>query len=475
MATAPKPWLLAIPVEIQLAICTEIVESFPFPRHRNGELPSPAPHDPNPTWKKVTLENFPALGGLARTCKALEQLTTPLLFERVQVSVFRATAFFQIIRHFSRFGHVAACVRHLTVGSAWDTSNLSASQASFLLQEGRRLGLSPLPNYPPDLASNPVESKAILVDVLLCQVPALRKLDLFLSQYLHEGVASSVLSYTTRLPDSYILGSLRHIKVHSRSPNWSANSFNRVSFTALLRHTPAVTCLQVGYCDGNAPQGIIQNLLPKLQDLHLFEGLAPDLASVAKFCPHLQRFRIEAGATASPSIGHFMSSYTAIIPGRDSALNALLPLSTTLQDLNIDGSGLAILDIRAVSDMARFSSLRSLRWIFLRWPDGDNAMLLDKLPPAIESLCLGGEDMPIYDIGVLLRERLRSGQLPGLRRFRYLLVHTELEPGMAETVARLFEGTGVDCSPASLADDGGISTEAGYFLWPEEREEGASD
>jgi len=102
-------------------------------------------------------------------------------------------------------------------------------------------------------------------------------------------------------------------------------------------------------------------------------------------------------------------------------------------------------------------------------------MLLDKLPPAIESLCLGGEDMPIYDIGVLLRERLRSGQLPGLRRFRYLLVHTELEPGMAETVARLFEGTGVDCSPASLADDGGISTEAGYFLWPEEREEGASD
>ncbi len=46
------------------------------------------------------------------------------------------------------------------------------------------------------------------------------------------------------------------------------------------------------------------------------------------------------------------------------------------------------------------------------------------------------------DIGVLLRERLRSGQLPGLRCFRYLLVDTELEPGMAETIiARLFEGT----------------------------------
>ncbi len=398
-----------------------------------------------------------------------------MLFERVQVSVFRATAFFQIIRNFSRFGHIAAYVRHLTIRSAWDTSNLSASQASFLLQEGRRLGLSPLTDHPPDLVSDPVESKAILIDVLLCQVPAVRKLDVFLSQYLylHEGVAPSVLSYTARLPDSYVLGSLQHIKLHSRSPNLSTDSFNRVSLTALLRHALAVTRLQVGFCDSNTPQGqgIIKNLLPELRDLHLFEGLAPDLTSVAKFCPRLQRFRIGAGAMASPSIGHFMSGYTAIMPGRDSTLNALLPLSTTLQDLDIDGSGLAILDIRAVSDMARFSGLRSLRWIFLRWPDGDNAMLLDKLPPAIESLCLEGKDMPVYDIGVLLRKRLRSGQLPGLRRFRYLLGYTELEPGMAETVAGLFEGTGVDCSPASLADDGGISTEARYFLWPEEREE----
>jgi len=155
---------------------------------------------------------------------------------------------------------------------------------------------------------------------------------------------------------------------------------------------------------------------------------------------------------ASPSIGQFMRGISVAQPGRDSALNALLPLSTTLQDLDIDASGLAVLDIRAIPDMARFSGLRSLRWIFFRWPDGDNAMLLDKLPPAIESLCLGGPDMPVYDVALLLHERVRSGQLPGLRCFKYMLVRADLEPGMAEIVARLFEGTSVDCSPASSSD-----------------------
>ncbi|KAK3901992.1 hypothetical protein C8A05DRAFT_15898, partial [Staphylotrichum tortipilum] len=223
MATAQTPSLLAIPVEIQLAICAQIVESFR--RDGHGAPPIPARPDPTPTWRKDTLENFAALGGLARTCKTLEQLTAPMLFERVEVSIFRPTTFVQIIRHFSRFGHIAAYVRHLTIGSAWDASTLSASQASFLLQEGQRLGLSLLPDRLPDLVSDPVESKSMLIDVLLCQVPAVRKLVLSLSQHLYlcEGSASSVLSYpawrpgsipsvlsyAARLPDSFALGSLR--------------------------------------------------------------------------------------------------------------------------------------------------------------------------------------------------------------------------------------------------------------------------
>ncbi|KAK3896983.1 hypothetical protein C8A05DRAFT_39466 [Staphylotrichum tortipilum] len=159
MATARPPSLLAIPVEIQLAICVKVVESF------RGDYD--------------TLENFVALGGLARTCKTFEHLTTPMLFERVKVSVFRPVAFIQIIRHFSRFGRLAAFVKHLTIGSGWDTSTLSASQASFLLQEGRRLGLKLLPDRLDP--SDQVKSSSMLIDVLLCQVLAVRKLVLSLS------------------------------------------------------------------------------------------------------------------------------------------------------------------------------------------------------------------------------------------------------------------------------------------------------
>jgi hypothetical protein len=65
-------------------------------------------------------------------------------------------------------------------------------------------------------------------------------------------------------------------------------------------------------------------------------------------------------------------------------LNELLPLRATLQSLDIDGSGIPIIDIRAVPDMSPFTALRSLRWIFPRRPDGDYATLFDKLPPAIE-------------------------------------------------------------------------------------------
>ncbi|KAG7290354.1 hypothetical protein NEMBOFW57_000354 [Staphylotrichum longicolle] len=401
------------------------------------------------TWKD-TLENLTALGNLARTCKTLEQLTTPMLFERVEVSVFAPASFVQLIRHFSRFGHLATHVRYLTLGSVGDPSTLSASQASFLLQEGQRLGLKRLPERL-DL-SDPVEPRSMLIDVLLCQVLTIRKLVISLPQhlYLQAFVSPRVLSYAARLPDSFTLGSLREIEAHSIDPELSADSFERASLTALIRLAPALTHLRVGFCDGTAPQGIIQSPLPELQDLHLFEGMVEDLTAVAKFCPRLQRCRLGAGVATEPSKGQFYRGlYFDAQSNPHSPLNALLPLSATLHDLDVNPSGLLVLDIRALPYLAPFTALRSLRWTFYRWPDGDNTALLDKLlTPALESLCLGGPEMPVYDIAVLLHERVRSGRFPGLRRFQYLLVSKELEPGVADSIVSLFEGTGVTCGPA---------------------------
>ncbi len=82
----------------------------------------------------------------------------------------------------------------------------------------------------------------MLINVLLCQVPAVRKLVISLSQhlYLYEGSAPSVLSYGARLPDSFTLGSLRYIEAHSHNPELGGDSFERASLTALLRHASVV-------------------------------------------------------------------------------------------------------------------------------------------------------------------------------------------------------------------------------------------
>ncbi len=267
----------------------------------------------------------------------------------------------------------ATFVKHLTIGSAWDTSTLSAPQATFLLQEGRRLGLKPLPDSL-DSSSDwaQAESISVLIDVLLCQVLAIRKLVLSISRCLHPhkpfDAQFAVVSYAARLPDSLTFHSLRDIEAHSRHRYMYVDGPDRPSLTALLNHAPAVARLEVGYCDGTAPQGLIQNPLPELQDLRLFEGFAVDLAAAAEFCPRLQRCRLGAGVLETPSTGLYNATAWW---DRESPLNALLPLSTSLEDLDIDGSGLAISDMKYIPHMAPFCGLRSLRWKFCsRWPGG---------------------------------------------------------------------------------------------------------
>ncbi len=290
----------------------------------------------------------------------------------------------------------------------------------------------------PDWLDSPeqVESISVLIDVLLCQVLAVREIVLSLV-HLHREREPSLLSYAARGPDNFALGSLRHIEAHSQDPQSSGNTVDRASLTALLRHAPALRRLRVGFCGGMPPQEIVQIVLPELRDLHLFEVLDMDLAVIAKGCPRLQSCRIGPGVMVSPSLAQKVRGISARHFSRGPAL---LPLRTTLQNLDIDTSNLTAQDGCALPDMNRFSALRSLRWIFSEWPHGDNALLLDKIPPVIESLCLGGPSMPVYDVEVLIHKRVLSGRLPGLRYFRYsMLEDTKLELGMVETVVRLFE------------------------------------
>ncbi len=77
-------------------------------------------------------------------------------------------------------------------------------------------------------------------------------------------------------------------------------------------------------------------------------------------------------------------------------------------------------------------------------------MLVDNLPPTLDSFCVGSFRVPIYDVAVLLHRRFSHGRLPNLKRFTYydydalnLGKREQLE--IEERVREIFKGTDVAC------------------------------
>ncbi|KAK3898970.1 hypothetical protein C8A05DRAFT_18527, partial [Staphylotrichum tortipilum] len=229
MADPSTPSLLTIPAELQLEICEHVLES-----HTAGAMAKKkAKKKASSGWEHALL-NFPDLGNLAQTCKQLERVVAPLVYQRVKISVNDPVAFVQLIGHFSLFGHYALLVKELCIEGHADCCDyesmvrknpglaLTASQVNFVLREGQRLGLD-LPPGGIDLSS---QLESVLIDTLLCHVPAIKKLvlafprglgvyggmaKLFASpnDIIFNGVPDDVLSYAGRLPDSFSFHSLR--------------------------------------------------------------------------------------------------------------------------------------------------------------------------------------------------------------------------------------------------------------------------
>ncbi len=172
-----------------------------------------------------------------------------MLYERVKVSIYRPVAFFQLVRYFSRSGYLALLAKELTINSSQGISALamSSSQSTFVLQEGQRLGLRCLSKN--TRLSHEIDS--MMIDVLLCQVPAIKKLTISLPQrpYSITRRFGPALSYVVRLPESFTLGSLRHIDAHPPYNILGEDGMNGAFLTALLRYTPAIALLRVGHVD----------------------------------------------------------------------------------------------------------------------------------------------------------------------------------------------------------------------------------
>ncbi|KAK3295267.1 uncharacterized protein B0H64DRAFT_432052 [Chaetomium fimeti] len=468
---ADPPSLLTMPVEIQLEICDHLLQST-----TRTKQPKPGIG----TWQS-TMENYCALGSLSLTCKHFRKITAPLLYRRVRVSIRKPAAFIRLIRRFSQFPGCAKLVSELTIHSGRAGSALSRSQKNFLFREAHRLGLRLL------IGGNGLSSQleSILIDVALCRLSTIRKLTLSLpgtttteeGQFpppLNESDVEShepfAFRYANRFPAFFALSSLQRLEAYPMTFNETAtDKLHSESLAALLSRTPALTHLKIGRCDqGTSGHGIIQNLLPQLRDIHLVDALDKDLAAIKTFCPQLERFRLgEDGRGCSPMQSIFMmlgitNSTSTLASGQPrpsitpSVFKALLPMKGTLHDFDLDCDTFRAQTIRDLTHLAHFRALRSLRLVFGTWPTGDNAALIRKLSPDLESLCLGGGEIPVYDIAVLLSERIREGRLSKLKRFEYTLLRNpaeELITGappslnheMSQKVAAVLKEYGVYC------------------------------
>jgi hypothetical protein len=450
-----------MPVEIQLAICDQLLQR----RDTTGMVLQAG------LSICRTFENLHILGNLALTCKHFQQVTTPIVYQRARVSIHRPAAIIRFCKHFSRFPGHAGLVKELTIGSGWDGSQqLRAGVLDFFLHEATRLSLK----RPPD---GGIQLESVMIGVVLCQVPGIRKLvlsipgfvaaadEVYPSPKFYSG--DTVLSYADWLPDSFVLGSLRRLE--ARPPRFMSNPSAKLQqplLTAFLRCAPALTHLRVGPCTRVAP-GIIQDPLPQLRDISLTHASASDIAGIARFCPRLETFRFgHRNVMLSPGPIEMLQNKVArnLSPGILVSLHSnagsglcnlhLLPLGDAFGDLGRSYTPdldlihrLYVLHRGKQFTLAfRLESLELLCSVLEESPAVDNAMLIDRLWLNLELLCVSGYYSQVYELAVLLSQRIRDGGLPKLRWFRYSPARAEQDAGMVEKIASVFEGSCVDCA-----------------------------
>lgn len=416
-----------------------------------------------------------------------------VLYERVKVSVYRLRSFMQLIKHFSQFSNRTALVRELRIGTSMVSKAymstefaLSAAPVNFLIREANCLGLQ-VPPGGVDLCGT---FESLLVDVILCQLPAIRKLVVCLPWTMttpHDALAefdfnmindmfSDIipLQYATRLPKGFALSSLQHLEAllpMDPQPTFLSR-LHKESLTTLLRHAPALTHLRVGLCESQQVRGIVQDVLPNLKAIHLDGASNSDLAAITRFCPKLERCRLAVGVCKEYEWAlqfamqkeMSFSPDTRPLPSSDHFfLRLLLPLRSTLRELNVEWNKIGIPEFNHLAQVSHFRALRSLRLVLWTWPDGDSSTFIDSLPVGIESLCLWGREIPVYDIAVLLCKCVREGRLVSLKYFRHApgiqekrveevvehyngaYVHGTFQ-GPEERVVKVLKEAGVDCA-----------------------------
>lgn len=140
------------------------------------------------------------------TCMRLHQVSLPLLYHRVNAQIYLSARFVRLIRHFSRLPNYGELVRELSVFGLNAFTRVYPSYMCFYFEEARRRGIRVLPHE--GNTSNTVA--ALRLALILHQTPNIQKLSIRTPVSWEN---SPDMKFASRLPDSFMLDSLRHLEV----------------------------------------------------------------------------------------------------------------------------------------------------------------------------------------------------------------------------------------------------------------------
>lgn len=469
-AMVRRPALGSLPVELHLWICENILEDHidpmpvkaPWPPTRPGSTPDP-PNRSSLIWDCV-LPNHAALKNLAQANRYFYNITRSLCYRRVVVSIANIDVALQVITRLAPPTGYGELVRDLTIDSREMRASRShaerLSALGCLILESQRLRLRPGPN---DL-TDPLRFKGVLIDVILCQVPNVRKL--FLSIYSGTPLPSDPpqpsvvgsapiaeakpveLLYGTRFPEGMIFTQLHDLETR---PPWAWPCryvrCSRASISAILRRAPALTRLMIWPLEATL-NPIQMCRMPRLSEVFVMDNQPADVATIARNAGQLRHFCIRTFHQAPGPLQIVNPSFQPVTFSFINAhiyLRPILSARGTLTQLCIRIDHLYVGSLRGWGMfLSKFTALRRLYLVTATWPlDYRNQELIDRLPPSLEYLYLGEGQLPLYRLAILLNDRVKRGRFPNLKWFVRIVRCTEIRAELDSRIVSALQPSGI--------------------------------
>ncbi|KAK4221134.1 hypothetical protein QBC38DRAFT_492674 [Podospora fimiseda] len=478
-----EPPLLNLPIEVLHDICRHLLNpqldtTCALPEYCDPdyalaqEFREKAERKLPPWWHSSPM--FLALSPLQRTCRSLNTIVEPFLYEHISLSFWEDRRSLSLLRRLSHRPDLGSFVKRLDIsGTLWGL-RAQADLESYL-REAKRLGWKiPEARLKQQVFNHEMPmawfTQELAVDLILAHVPKLEALRIH-----HENKAGH--EYGVCLPRDIQFNSLRHIE-HSQHNGLEGATPSRL--IRILEHAPRVeTLLLTGHQSFRSQEeaNSFWMALPELKVIEFDEAgdfLGNDPVAISMFCPKLKSFRFSHATSSSAWINaNDISMYQLkrLLTTPTQILKGLYPLRERLRHLDFDLSILTInkaappdpnvstlnprktrhLLHKDLAILCEFVGLEQLRLQFgqrqnpIQWISPINdGFLVDCLPPNIKQL----EIFQILQSTPLIKlaDSIKNGSFPLLKEVWYNVIHQDPQRVISTTIkiGNAFRESGIE-------------------------------